>query len=57
MARNTSPLAERDMGVFCLFFFFFFVREGGEEASMLRLDDRTLHVFAGGCWERDWEEL
>ena len=49
MAGNTSPLAGRDMGVFCLFFFFFFVREDGEEISMLRLDDRTLHVFVGGC--------
>ena len=34
-------------GGFCLFFFFFFVKDG-EEIGMVRLDDRTLHVFAGG---------
>ena len=44
------------MGVFC-FFFFIFVREEREEIWILCLDDRTLHVFAGGCWERDCEEL
>ena len=46
-------------GGFCLFFFFFVLRENGEEIGLVRLDDRTLHVFAGGdvVWGRDWEDL
>ena len=35
-------------GDFCLFYPFFVVREDGGGAGVLRLDDRTLHVFAGG---------
>ena len=35
---------------FCPFFLFFFLRADGEETVVLRLDDRTLHVFAGGCF-------
>ena len=40
------PLAKRGVGVFTRPFAFF-VGGDGQEIGLLRLDDRTLHVFAG----------
>ena len=42
------PTGGTRCGGFCLFYLLFVVRADGGGTGVLRLDDRTLHVLAGG---------